>query len=184
MDLQMPIMGGIESLNLLRERGYTSPVVILTANVIQNEEVESHEFDCQGFLSKPIEEDKFNQVIQSFLQVDKSKTHVSNDRLENTNTDNSNSDAIISKLVTRKSGRFQKVAKMFALQLNDKIVEIETAFNSDEKEHLEDLIHVMKGLGGNMGYDIISDISKCIEDSLINVDHDGIKKGIQELYEA
>lgn len=54
MDMQMPIMSGIEATSLLREQGYDSPIVALTANATQEDRHTCIEAGCNDFLTKPI----------------------------------------------------------------------------------------------------------------------------------
>ncbi len=54
MDMQMPVMNGIEATELLRSSMNKTPVVALTANAMKHEQEAFHEAGCNGYLSKPI----------------------------------------------------------------------------------------------------------------------------------
>jgi CheY-like chemotaxis protein/anti-sigma regulatory factor (Ser/Thr protein kinase) len=68
MDHMMPGMDGIEATRLIREMGYTKPIVALTANAIvgQAEVFLSSGFD--GFLSKPIDSRELNSCLNEFIR--------------------------------------------------------------------------------------------------------------------
>jgi CheY-like chemotaxis protein len=68
MDHMMPRMDGIETVRRLRERGYTGMIVALTANAIvgSNEMFMQNGFD--GFISKPIDACKLDEVLNKFIR--------------------------------------------------------------------------------------------------------------------
>ena len=68
MDYMMPGMNGMETLHILRDMGYTHPVVALTANAIvgQREEFLKNGFD--EFITKPIESVRVNDVLIKFIR--------------------------------------------------------------------------------------------------------------------
>ena len=72
MDLQMPEMGGVEASILIREKEkelqiYT-PIVALTAGALKEEKEKCMEAGMDDFLTKPIEQDKLEQVIMELLK--------------------------------------------------------------------------------------------------------------------
>ncbi|MGD8926450.1 MAG: response regulator, partial [Thioalkalispiraceae bacterium] len=69
MDMQMPVMDGLEATRILREdNNYTKPIVALTANVMKEDVKTYIEAGCNEYLSKPIETEKFFKVIARYLQ--------------------------------------------------------------------------------------------------------------------
>jgi CheY-like chemotaxis protein len=68
MDHMMPRMDGIETVRRLRERGYMGAIVALTANAIvgNNEMFMQNGFD--GFISKPIDACKLDEVLNKFIR--------------------------------------------------------------------------------------------------------------------
>ena len=69
MDLQMPEMDGYEATRRLRERGYTRPIVALTANAIPEERNRSLEAGCDAVESKPINGPALIQAMRSHLRA-------------------------------------------------------------------------------------------------------------------
>jgi len=60
-------MDGLEATRLLRSRGYTHPIVALTANVMKEEIAQCMESGCNGFIGKPINRPEFNETVLQHL---------------------------------------------------------------------------------------------------------------------
>lgn len=58
MDVQMPGMDGIEATRILREEGYTLPILALTAGASHLEQASSLEAGMNDFLTKPVDFDE------------------------------------------------------------------------------------------------------------------------------
>ncbi|MBT3309348.1 MAG: response regulator [Gammaproteobacteria bacterium] len=67
MDMQMPVMGGLEATKALREAGNQTPIIALTANVMQEHRNQFHEVGCDGFLGKPIDKQELRSVLGRYL---------------------------------------------------------------------------------------------------------------------
>ena len=77
MDMQMPVMDGIEATKRLKEGGNQTPVVALTANVMAKHRDKFEQAGCSGFLAKPIDKDDLREVFRQYL----SKTENSKNRV-------------------------------------------------------------------------------------------------------
>ena len=63
-------MDGITATQLLRASSVSTPIVALTANVMQQHREQFHAAGCTGFLSKPIDRSALYKVLSSYLQAD------------------------------------------------------------------------------------------------------------------
>ncbi|MCL1927518.1 MAG: ATP-binding protein [Treponema sp.] len=68
MDHMMPKMNGIQAAKIIRDMGYTKPIVVLTADAVvgQAEMFLSNGFD--GFLSKPINSHELDDLVKVFIR--------------------------------------------------------------------------------------------------------------------
>lgn len=67
MDIQMPVMNGHQATTILRDRNYPSPIIALTANVMDSEIEECFEAGCSDFLGKPIIRTDLLGVLDKYL---------------------------------------------------------------------------------------------------------------------
>lgn len=69
MDCQMPVMDGLEATRILRARGYESPIIAVTANVLNEARSSCIEAGMDGFLSKPIKLGDLEAALKEHLDV-------------------------------------------------------------------------------------------------------------------
>ncbi|HIJ23211.1 MAG: response regulator [Gammaproteobacteria bacterium] len=68
MDMQMPVMNGLEATRLLREQGNQTPIAALTANVMQKHRDQFFDAGANDFLQKPIDKTKLQQTLKKYLK--------------------------------------------------------------------------------------------------------------------
>jgi len=71
MDLQMPVMGGLEATRRIRalpgHKRVQLPIVAMTAYVFQDDIDACHEAGMDAHLSKPLDIDKVFDVLKTYL---------------------------------------------------------------------------------------------------------------------
>ncbi|MEM8737399.1 MAG: chemotaxis protein CheB [Planctomycetota bacterium] len=70
MDMQMPVMSGIEATIELRQRGYTGGIIALTAGAMNDEAARTLEAGCDEFLAKPVIEQRLIEAIVPYTKTD------------------------------------------------------------------------------------------------------------------
>ena len=68
MDHMMPQMDGMEAAKKLRDSGYTSPIIALTANAIAGQQEIFYANGFDGFISKPIDLRQLNDSLNKFIR--------------------------------------------------------------------------------------------------------------------
>jgi signal transduction histidine kinase/CheY-like chemotaxis protein len=69
MDMQMPNLNGYDATRQLRSQGVKTPIIAVTANAMTGDEQKCIEVGCDGYLSKPIDRNKLNKLIEEHLKV-------------------------------------------------------------------------------------------------------------------
>ncbi|KAH8695230.1 putative sensor histidine kinase/response regulator TcsB/Sln1 [Talaromyces proteolyticus] len=70
MDIQMPNVDGLQSTRLIREMGYSAPIVALSAFAEESNIKDCMESGMDMFLSKPIRRPALKQVLQKFATIE------------------------------------------------------------------------------------------------------------------
>jgi PAS domain S-box-containing protein len=78
MDMQMPIMDGYTATQQLRERGYTAPIVALTAHAMTEDANNCLDAGCDDYATKPIDRQKFLATVASWVTGSREMTDTSN----------------------------------------------------------------------------------------------------------
>ena len=69
MDIQLPVMDGLEAIKLLKNDDVTKdiPIIALTAYAMKGDEKKIQETGCDGYLSKPIDIKGFLKKISEVI---------------------------------------------------------------------------------------------------------------------
>ena len=68
MDHMMPVMNGIDTTKIIRDLGYTNPIIALTANAVAGTSAMFLENGFDGFMSKPIDTRELNSLLNRLIR--------------------------------------------------------------------------------------------------------------------
>ncbi len=72
MDINMPVLDGLEAIKKLRQSGYEKPIVTLSANVIQSDTEAFEKAGADDTLHKPIDSKKLENILRRYLKEERS----------------------------------------------------------------------------------------------------------------
>ena len=147
MDMQMPVMGGLEATEMLRHAAYDGPIIALTANVMKHD-VESYlAAGCDATLAKPIDKKQLGQVLLEHLQIQAASQ--------------SKWDSLLA------SEKFIQINKNYMEKLPDYLEQVKSYYANQEWESLRALAHSLKGSAGCFGFMNIHSAAEELEKSLM-----------------
>ncbi len=181
MDLQMPIMSGIDATKKIREKDNTIPIIALTANAMKEDIEKTRKVGMNEHLNKPIDVKKLYTTLLKYIS-------------KKVDIDNS-----INKIQEEESSlpNFKYIDKSYGLKLvmnNEKIyIKILKGLyefkdmnlyilNSDEFKRV---VHTIKGLSASAGaltlHKIVEELDKTQDKALISLFEKEFTKVIEEL---
>ncbi|WP_455233884.1 ATP-binding protein [Thiogranum longum] len=168
MDMQMPVMDGLEATRTLRERGYTGPVVALTAGAMRSDIDRCLASGCDSFLSKPVVRAEFNDAVSRYLPASGAPPSQQN--------------PIVSNVLQDVPDLADLVVK-FVEQLPAMLAPVDRAWKTKDWETLKDKAHDLKGVGGGYGFPQLTAVAGRIEFELAKQSYDDIEPLVAELWD-
>ena len=151
MDMQMPVMNGIEATEALRKRGYTGTIVALTANTTPEDRARCLQAGCDDYLPKPIDRDKFFATLNRHLApADTTENELP---VFSTLLDEPDLTHLIEKFIAYLPGNIESLIK---------------AAQQQDWDTIKDVAHQLKGLGGGYGYPGITQLAAKLEFQVVN----------------
>lgn len=160
LDIQMPIMDGLETFDMLTSLSNDTPVIALTANAMKHEVDEYFRKGFDEHLSKPIERKPFIEKISHFLGQSAN------------NVDASLSDEEMAILQNQFSANLPAYLDRLAEHLR-----------TQDWCSLQQDAHALKGAAGTLGFTQLSDLAAHIEQELKEDQLDPIEQDVANLLE-
>lgn len=161
MDMQMPIMGGLDAVKNLRKFNKDLPVIALTASAMANDVKGYVTAGCNDFIAKPIDREIFSNVIGRYLSVcEPARAGI---------------EPMFSSLLEEDKDA-RSLVMIFVKKLPELLEEIGRVYAEREWDALSERMHNLKGTGGNFGFLEITEVAQKIE-FLIK------KEGYDEIHE-
>jgi PAS domain S-box-containing protein len=161
MDIQMPVMDGLEATRHIRNDLHsTIPIIALTANAVKGEMEKCIQAGMNDYLSKPFEEEDLIRLIAKWLGREAHFNPAKTIKVSNTPL----YDLCKLKQITRGDEKF--MVKMLQLFINETmagIANLEQAFNTKDLKQVKFLAHRMKSSLSNLNISSAAGIAGSIE---------------------
>jgi signal transduction histidine kinase/CheY-like chemotaxis protein len=138
MDIAMPKLDGFEATSIIKkDKNYKNiPIVIVSAHVLKADEQKALKSGADDFISKPIDENRFNECLKKFLEVEfiyendeyEEKINLTKEIIEKLNLAIQNLDIESIKKILEKEN-IEKTTK-------DKVVDMANRFEFDKLKNL------------------------------------------------
>ena len=165
MDMEMPVMNGLDAVRLLRQRGYIKPILALTAHTSQSVYDELRQAGFDDCLSKPIKQDVLWRVLAERLS----------------SPENPDSGHNVDNITVRLDPGLKKLIGGYLENRRRDVVVIRMALTKNDFDPVRAIGHNIKGTGGGYGLDFISKIGSELEQAALRSDATTITRLIAEL---
>ncbi len=186
MDMQMPYMSGYEVTRALRQQGYKTPIVALTANAMKGDDLKCIDAGCDGYLTKPIDRRELPRVLAKYLPAKHEGTSKtinsapaqphepeglgskqSSIKTRSSVLADSDMDEIINwdQLVDRLGDEdtIREIMPTYAKDIQKHFDKLSLAVTNGDCESIAGHAHALKGMGRNLSVEGLSDIASRME---------------------
>lgn len=169
MDIQMPVLDGLEATRRIRAEGLNaqSTIIAMTASGEKSDDFAALNAGCDDCLPKPVDSGKLQRKLARVAARVKQVQDAEQGR------------QIVS-FLEGDSG-YQKAVESFIETLPDRIAEIKAAYQKGDTKDLAFKIHALKGVGGFAGFPIFTEKAKGIERTIQSKELDKLQYQLDEL---
>ena len=143
----------------MRKEGFVKPIVALSANAMKEDKQACIDAGFNDFLSKPIDANVLSETVKKYLVKNK---------------------GIVSSLLEEEPGAINLIRK-YVSKLSTIIDEIDETINNLDWVHLSDILHQLKGTGGNYGYLMLTSVAQKMEKHLLEQNKEKLSEDFSEL---
>jgi CheY-like chemotaxis protein len=156
MDVQMPVMDGYEATAELRRRGFSSPIIAVTAYALARDLKRCLAVGCNDFVTKPLVPGQLMNTLHRWLGRD-TPSFLPSTVLPSTGLKGSG---------LGREQRFRALVDGFLAGIPEKISAIEAARSNGDDESLRTHVHQVKGSAGSYGFPNVSNCARRCQELL------------------
>lgn len=167
MDMQMPVLDGLDATRRLRAEGYNRPIVALTANAMVEDVRRCEEAGCDAFLTKPIESLRFATTVARYLSAKTVEPALEESALVST--------------LLHEEPELADLVQNFIARLPSLIEELAAAQAAQDWATLKARAHDLKSVGGGYGFAPVSAEAAKLEFEVVKRDVHGVADHVEKL---
>ncbi|MGB5868285.1 MAG: transporter substrate-binding domain-containing protein [Arcobacteraceae bacterium] len=161
MDIQMPLMNGLEATQEIRKLNQNIPIVALTASKIEQERENTKNIGMNDYLEKPIDINKLYSILYKYLYKNNLKIEMK--ALKESSKIPKNLHYIDTQYALKRLNFDESLYLKILSDFKSYYSEIKFDMLSDDDFKLT--LHTIKGLSGNIGARKLHDIVNALENS-------------------
>lgn len=186
MDIQMPVLDGIEATKLLREEGISTPIIAMTANAICGDR---ENFIAQGmsdYISKPITYNSITEMIKKWIFTE---IEITNNKTKNNNKSTKGEEIMQHQILNEKEAINRVYDKDLLKELLTDFADMkeldwaifEKCLEESNLKDIDRISHSIKGVAGNLALTGIYTTATELNNSVKLGEIELIKRHFEEL---
>nr|WP_067291189.1 response regulator [Marinobacterium profundum] len=161
MDVEMPVLDGFSAVRRMRELALDQPVVALTAHAMTGIEDRCIEAGYSHYMTKPIDIDALLALMATLLDA----REVMPSELPAAGHPSASPPKVAASALPgpvlrsrlAQQARFQPLIGRFVIRCREQVSAMNSAIAAEDFATLADLAHWLKGAGGSIGFDILTE---------------------------
>lgn len=155
MDVSMPSLDGLEATRILRQRGFTTPIIAMTAHALKGDRDQAFQIGMSGYITKPVRPNALRDGLAQWL-APSTPPETQSEETEMTALDK---DAI-QEVWDGDMETFAEIGRIFVDELTWRV----PGLNDPANDQIEHHAHSLKGAASNVGATELSRLAAELEE--------------------